>query len=44
MQGPKESFRGAGVKIDVGARPAMQRLASAARLLRDHCNPAANAL
>jgi hypothetical protein len=41
MQGTKESFRGAGVKIDVGARPAMQRLAGAARLLRDHCNPGA---
>lgn len=39
MQGPKESFRGAGVKFDVAARPAMLRLAGAARLLRDHCNP-----
>jgi hypothetical protein len=40
MQGTRESFRGAGVKIDAGGHPAMVRMAGAARLLREHCSPA----
>jgi hypothetical protein len=44
MQSTRESFRGAGVKIDAGGHPAMVRMAGAARHQRAHCNPAPTGL